>query len=745
MWRFVVLVMCSVLAVSPSSWRAYIDQVTALCVKGSPLIAPSSSLAYISKCATHNQLYLQCVPHRLVDSQHHKRLTLHTKPCGVINTLHRVTAYWKITVMHAFFIELTFKEFHLSMPHGPCNGLEGTEFLMLGTRATYSDSDMYFCGRRTPFTLIWQHRQVLMFHIRETYLSIIGTFLCQYNVCERSRTQPLVNVIAQRNLIEDGTEVTIHLAELYLSRVYPRFSQYDVHIIGDRIKLLTLWYMEYHEAYFHIEAYDGPGPLSTHRHIYYPVPYDGFLFWNFLTFQAYIRITCESLLCAHLQLLYDFITVISDWISNWQVDIPLSILYPSNHCGTDNFGRSLLYCAYNITVPPDHRVEIALEEVTFDAPDYVGNHPEENRCLLAGVTIMDSYRLGLFQNIGDTFKNTGSIPHGLVADSIVPELTTCYKVQQKTSQEHSRSLMMKTFTSTTSGCIVLVYAYGGYVNLQNTKVHLRIKPSRCYGVHVGCPILTDDGFFEIALSGAFYTIADMRHHKDVNCPKDGFFLLYSVVSGHFIFRVFYCTSPADEKTIATVHSLSATNNETDCLQIQSNPYYARIYNPATEHGWVCYVLDVDHVDFTPHDYTWNLTKSLSFLCLNSPPGAVQLYHSIYTDNGTALLRKISSTDTVNRRAAAITSFAIEYHPQCTNFVLKVEKHCSAMKTIRINTSVWDYQRERVTSPICRQYELSADSTMLHSVRVQQSVTLLTALEPTLSRLRGTGSLNCNNC
>ena len=731
MLKIVVILMYSVLVASPSSWRAYIDQVTALCMKGSGLTTSSSSVSYISRCAFHNQLYLHCVPYQLVDSQQYKRLAQFTKPCGVISSLQRVTAYWKITVMHAFYIELNFEEFNLSMPHGSCNGLEGSEVLMLGSSTNYSDSDMFFCGRRTPFTLKWRDRTVLLFHMRESYLSLIGTFLCQYNVFERNRTQPLINVIEHRNLTEGETGVSIQLSKLHPSIINPKYSQYDLHIIGDRIKLLSLWYMEYYDPYLHIDAYDGPGPLSAHRHIYYPVHYDGLLFWNFLTFQAYVRITCEVSLCAHLQLLYDFITVISDWISNWEVDIPLSILYPSNHCGTDKFGRSLLYCAYNITVPPDNRVEIALEEVTFDGPDYVGNHPEKDRCLLAGVTIVDSHRLRFFQRDEYSLKDAGNIPHRLVADTILPELTTCYKVHLKTSEEHSQSLPMKTFTSTTSGCIILIYAYA---NLQNTKVHLCIKPSQCYGVHVGCPILTDDGFVEIAPSGAAYTIADMRHRKLLNCPRDGFFLLYSIVSWQNVIRVLYCTSPTDRKTIATVHSLSAVDNETDCLQIQSNPYYARQYNTAAESGWVCYVLDVDHVDFTPHDYTWNLTTSLSDLFLDNPFGVAKLYQYIYTDNGTALLRKISSTDTVNRRAAAITRCAIEYHPECTNFVLKVEKHCSPMQITSVNTSIWGYQREYVTSPICQQYELSEESTILYSVRVQQAFSLLTILKPTLSRL-----------
>ena len=149
-------------------------------------------------------------------------------------------------------------------------------------------------------------------------------------------------------------------------------------------------------------------------------------------------------------------------------------------------------------------VEISLQTVNFHGPDFLGEFSEPYNCLLAGVTIADKYRTTFMSNDDSQFKDLGDISRDLAADSFLPEITTCHDVPLAAGDRVVRGFPIDTFVSYGPRLILVIYAYGAYVDLNKSEFKLVARPSHSAGLIVSCPAIPTDGYLVIGTKHSYW-------------------------------------------------------------------------------------------------------------------------------------------------------------------------------------------------------------------------------------------------
>ena len=234
-------------------------------------------------------------------------------------------------------------------------------------------------------------------------------------------------------------------------------------------------------------------------------------------------------------------------------------------------------------------LRIDFVEVTFSGPDYPGLR--DDACLLSGLTVTDNARVRAIVNQDTMFNVHGDKERDLVADNIYPTLTTCYHVSAQGEGNATEGLPLDSFVSLTPGVFILIYAYGGYIDLERSRVSLTVSETPCVGLHFGCPTVQFDAI--LMENTMIYSIdeTDIEETRARFCPVPGKMMLYYInpyfeKDGYpidFLIRYLWCTSYSEvDKIWSTIgyvvsHLSSSFDNDNKCLTVETNPYMTANY------------------------------------------------------------------------------------------------------------------------------------------------------------------------
>ena len=324
----------------------------------------------------------------------------------------------------------------------------------------------------------------------------IGHFHIQYQVCDQRVRTRKVHIIYQASVFQKPGSSELKLSTLHFFETHePRRVMYTVYLLGNRLKVLMMRFVlvKTSKEHFSVDAFDGPGPAELHRH---PITHQVLdTEWiQFSMFQAYLQITCEKYHCGGIFIKYG-------WTSGFPHAYHVQLSEGSTTTLND-FTRlcsqgNHWYCLFSIAASNRENVEISLETVNFYGPDYLGGFSEPYNCLLAGVTIADGYRATFMSGDDSYIKGLGDIPKDLAVDSVLPEITTCYKVPVTVGDSVVWDFPIDTFVSYSSTLLFVFYAYEAYVDLNKSDIKVVIRPSYSAGLIVSCPNINADGYLGI--------------------------------------------------------------------------------------------------------------------------------------------------------------------------------------------------------------------------------------------------------
>ena len=126
------------------------------------------------------------------------------------------------------------------------------------------------------------------------------------------------------------------------------------------------------------------------------------------------------------------------------------------------------------------------------------------------------------------FNVHGEKERELVADNIYPALITCYHVSAQGEGNATEGLPLDSFVSLTPGVFILIYAYGGYIDLKTSRVSLTVSQTSCVGLHFGCPNVQFDAI--LMENTMIYSIdeTDIAETRAYFCPAPGKMMLYNI-------------------------------------------------------------------------------------------------------------------------------------------------------------------------------------------------------------------------
>ena len=241
---------------------------------------------------------------------------------------------------------------------------------------------------------------------------------------------------------------------------------------------------------------------------------------------------------------------------------------------------------FKSSTPIRENVEISLQKVNFHGPDYLRGFGKSHNCLLAGVTILDGHR-GIFISADHDpsyFKELGDIPRELALDSVLPEVTTCYDMPLADGDRVVMGLPMDTFVSFGQTLLVILYAYGAYVDLKKSDINLVIRPSHSAGLTVGCPTIPADGYLTIGSEEYSPSSAILNVKKNI-CPLGNVLFItllpWSLMgSDALACDVIFCTRQQQKMKymVLIVPHLSSQvgSSAVRSLLVQMNPYTAEM-------------------------------------------------------------------------------------------------------------------------------------------------------------------------
>ena len=489
------------------AWIQYIDAMYAVCIS-QEVAGINMKLTTLSRCFNAQREYLQCIssvyPSDKFLAVSRTSSGLRT-PCGLIhlssgNEASFTRRRWIIGVHSQLYLNLTVLEFVLPMPYGKCNRSEGSEYLIIRHEIHSSNrarkDDVFLCGTHSPFSLVWTESRALLVYRRVPSIKQIGHFHIQYQVCDQRVRSRKIHIIYQASVFQKAGSSELKLSNLPSFESYePRRVMYTVYLLGNRLKVLMMRFglVDTSKEHFSVDAFDGPGPAELHRH---PIKHQVLdTEWiQFSMFQAYLQITCEKFHSGGIFIKY-----------GWTSALPYASHIKLSEGSTttlNDFTRlcsqgNHWYCVFSIAASNLENVEISLQTVNFHGPDYLGGFSEPYNCLLAGVTIADGYRATFMRGDHSFIKDLGDIPKDLAVDSVLPEITTCYKVPATVGENVVWGFPVDTFVSYSSTLLFVFYAYEAYVDLSKSDIKLVIRPSHSAGLIVSCPSIHADGYLGI--------------------------------------------------------------------------------------------------------------------------------------------------------------------------------------------------------------------------------------------------------
>ena len=530
----VVFIACSATAKRGKyrpTWSQYTDAMYALCISGED-VTVSSKLTTLWKCFNVQRDYIQCIPsNRPEDSllvvPSSPPSVLQT-PCGSIHLLNATAipfarSQWTITVHNQFYLNLTFLKLILPMPYSRCDREHAFEHLQIHHQKDVAfKGAVFLCGEHSSFSMIWRDSRAWVVYRRVPSITQMGHFRIQYQVCNQNVRTLKVATMQHSSLLQPARSFAFQLSYLRSFGSAPRHVMYSVHLLGNRLRLLDVILVLHGttKEHFSIDAFDGPGPAELHRHRTDQQAVNA-KWINFLTFQAYLQITCEKYHCSRIFVKYR-------WPSGLRY---IHTLMVPREMNKNDFSRlcskgSYWYCLFQVRAPIRENVEISLQELNFHGPDYLRGLNKSHNCLLAGVTIADGYRGTIMSNEHDEsyFKGLGDIPRGLAVDSIFPEITTCYDVPLAHGDKVVMGFPTDTFVSFSQTLLLVIYAYGAYVDLSRSDIKMVIRPSHSAGLIVGCPTIPADGYLTVG-SRDYSWNATISMTKQSICPLGNVLLI----------------------------------------------------------------------------------------------------------------------------------------------------------------------------------------------------------------------------
>lgn len=629
---FVVLLLCMHCSIvhgrrKQAAWVAYVDMMTVSCSTTSPQLGLFRLLKWQHSCVKKQQTYLSCSPNDSGVASSEQQL-FHSKPCGFISHPYESEQHpaqkmeWEISVHDHFHLNLTFFKFNLSMAHPECRLFQSLEIVLIRNMSK-SDPGAGICGHRSPFTLIWTSNRVVIAYRAVPGLTVHGgSFQLQYEVCMPGIEIRHTNIIPNKFMMKTTTE-----SHLSLDRSANRvkvgglaFYKYDIHLLGSRMRVLDL-HLEtmLNSNECNLDVYEGPGSAAVHRHPDTDYLLDGEWIY-FVTFQAYIQVECSAM--EHKFLKFNYIwELASDFATVLEMESELNIPLETPLCSSA-YLNNLIYCIYRIQMKhQEQHIQVDFDAIFFDGPHFLGDAAQPHRCFLAGVSVIDGFRVQL-NLLQDTFMRGFRGPSKeAVIDSVLPELTTCYDVPfkvSKTPMSHKQPLQ---FVSVSGVIILVIYAYGAYINLDTSYVSLRGSPTSCAGLTLGCYTIPLSGYLYIARSD--YFLADTKLKAKEHVCKGGSILVVQVTSpteDGLEIEVTWCY--LEEKVAIYVVSQLNGRYLTDesCLILNLNPF------PTYDRPRLCTLSETDIISDLPHQYATTLRRVNSLGCNTSaktPPNSLQ--------------------------------------------------------------------------------------------------------------------------
>ena len=731
-----VLTVCA--ATRKPTWTSYSDKILSVCTPKWTSLTLLDVAIHRLRCVLHQRLYLQCIPLAKMYLFHLMKSSRYTKPCGFIRShQHRSSrfVYWDISVTHSFYLYLTFYRFSLPMAHGSCQQRQSSEYVYIKDNSQFHQTpstEVHLCGKRSPFSLLLNSNSVWLIYSKEMGFKIrnVGSFLINYQVYDAARASS--NVVINHYRVIDNMGA-LHLTQLYLYQLKKGSKEVSVHILGDRFQVLlaTINGREMLLDDLNIVAYDGPGPSEKHQVFPRKQNESDGLQIQFATFQAYIQIVCYEWHCFKVQIKYLFRFALSFvkkaftyTKKTFQQQQIAEIRFPHPEVCSTN---TLLYCLFEINlganigetgiVDGSHiydKVQITFENIFFSGPDYVGSYPERHKCLLAGISVVDAYRLELMQ--GNSMNGSDANMKDVI-DNILPEVTMCYTIPQEKSGEPGKlthGLPMKVFTSTSQIVYVLLYAYGGYIDLNKYLVTLTASVTDCLGVLVGCPISTADSLLTLSRDIIQFNPNSKIPGKKDFCP-DGHMALTEILDQYlekFIYlRIYYCTATIKGKYYITTFIQQTTEDGEDserCLFVQANPtvVYSDRSCEARVQGFNKYLVDVS-----------------LFQSLKCTVAAVA--ESLYLVHGDG--QEIILNTSPSRRVFAGALLSVVYNSNCLHYSVNVTSQCLvAEKSTLIGANGGDTGLFHDDSrPICDQYVIPGDTRQMYKIEIRKNVMIKT--------------------
>ena len=577
-----------------ATWIQYIDAMYAACISERDLEI-NMKLTTLFHCFHAQREHLQCIPLvHLSDnfiSISRTSSDLQT-PCGFIHLSHKkeaslTTRQWTIAVYSQLHLNLTFLEFDLPMSYGKCDRNEGPEHLVIRPRRNSLDlsrkESVFLCGRHSPFSLVWRNSLALLVYRRVPSITQTGQFRIRYQVCDHRDRTPKVHTINRASDLQSGVSTRLKLSKLpFYDNYGPKHLIYTLHLLGNRLKLLDIMFVlvETRKKHFSVDAFDGPGPAELHRHPTKDQMLD--TKWiEFSMFQAYLQITCEKYHCGSIFIKYRWTSALPyAYPVKLSRDVTITVNKEFTRiCSRDNHW----YCMFNIDAYTRENVEISLRKVNFHGgPDFLGGLSKPYNCLLAGVTIADGHR-SIFMSSDESYiKDLGDIPRDLAVNSVLPEITTCHDVPLTAGDKVVWGFPIDTFVSYGSTMLLVIYAYGAYVDLSKSDIKIVARPSYSAGLIVSCPSLPADGYLEIGTLHVSGRVL-ISHVKPLNCPNGNILYvqlgspksLSAPQGSELVTAVVFCTHPQLRITIVGIYprlNYQIGSVKVRSILVQINPY-----------------------------------------------------------------------------------------------------------------------------------------------------------------------------
>ena len=254
------------------TWIQYVDATYAVCIISHQDGQVSMKLTTLLRCFNAQWKRLQCIS----SSQPLKNFLAATgtpsalqAPCGLIHLSNTIEAsspmrQWRITVHSQLYLNLTFQELVLSMPHGRCDLLLGPEYLTIHPvfySLDLSAKDAVFlCGEHSPFSMVWRGSRALLRYRRVPSITRIGHCRIQYQVCDQRVRIPKVHIIHRVSVLQGANSTLLKLSEVPFFESGPEHVMYAIHLLGNKLRLLNMMFvLTDARKYFSVDIFDGPG------------------------------------------------------------------------------------------------------------------------------------------------------------------------------------------------------------------------------------------------------------------------------------------------------------------------------------------------------------------------------------------------------------------------------------------------------------------------------------------------------